>query len=101
MRELRDVGLRIHRHFSAYASDPRVKSILLHDDNQAVIHVLNSMVSASKPMMVVIRRLDVILRVQGVWVEVQWIPSAVKRFAESLSRTWEPGDVRATQYLLD
>lgn len=99
LRELRAVRLLLHRHFCDYVSAPGVRKILLHEDNQAVVFVLNAMVSSSKPMMAELRKLEVLMRVQGVRLEARWIPSAVNKFADSLSRTWDPGDVRATESL--
>lgn len=109
-RELRAVRLLLHRHFSDYVSAPHVWRVLVQEDNQAVVYVLKAMVSASGPMMVELRKLEVLLRVLGVMMEARWIPSAVNRFADALSRTWDPGDIWATvsvtksirdQYALD
>lgn len=96
LRELRAVRLLLHRHFSDFVSDPRIRRVLVQEDNQAVVFVLNSMVSASRPMMVELRKLEVLLRALGVKLEARWIPSAVNRFADALSRTWDPGDIWAT-----
>ena len=100
LRELRAVRLLLHRHFADYVSDPRVRRLLLHEDNQAVVYVLNAMVSASKEMMIELRKLEVLLKVLGARLEARWIPSAVNRFADTLSRTWDPRDARATDSLL-
>ena len=100
LRELKAVRQLLHRHFASYISDPRVRRLLLHEDNQAVVYILNAMVSASRDMMVELRKLEVVLRVLGVRLEARWIPSAVNKFADTLSRTWNPGDVRATDVLL-
>lgn len=81
--------LFLYLHFSSYVPDPVTIMILLHEDNQAVVHVLNSMVSASKPMIVEMRKLQVLLRSQGVNLESLWVPSAVNRFLDSLSSTWD------------
>lgn len=51
-------------------------------------------------MMAELRKLQVLLHVLGVRIEARWIPSAANRFADSLSRTWDPGDARATEALL-
>lgn len=93
-RKLLAVRLLLHRHFSAFVSDPHVRKVLLQEDNQAVVYVINSIVSASRPMMA-----EVLLRVLGVRIDARWIPSAVNRYADSLSRTWDPGDVRVTAWL--
>lgn len=99
-RELRAVRLLFHRHFARYLPSPSIQRLLLHEDNQAVVCVLNAMVSASKAMMAEPRKLQVLLRVLGVTIEARWIPSAVNRYADALSRTWDPGDARATTTLL-
>lgn len=96
LRELKAFRLLLHRHFAAYLSSPCVCRILLHDDNQAVVYILNATVSASKEMMAGLQRLEGLLRVLGVRLEARWIRSAVNRFADTLSRKWNPGDVRAT-----
>ena len=100
LRELRAVRLLLQRHFAEYVRRPHVQRLLLHEDNQAVCYILNAMVSASKPMMAELRRLQVMLRTLGVHIEARWLPSAVNRFADALSQTWDPGDVRATEQLL-
>ena len=58
------------------------------------------MVLASKEMMVELRNIKELLRVLGVRLEARWIPSTVNRFANTLSRTWDPGDARAIDDLL-
>jgi hypothetical protein len=40
------------------------------------------------------------MQVLNVQIEARWLPSAVNRLADSLSRQWDPGDVRATETLL-
>lgn len=101
LRELRAVRLLLHRHFYGYVSDPRVRRILLHEDNQAVVCVLNAMVSASKEMMAELRKLDALMKAMGVRIEARWLPSAVNKFADALSRTWDPGDARATSKIVE
>jgi hypothetical protein len=65
------------------------------------VHIHNAMVSGSRPMMAELRRLEVMLRILGVKMEAQWIPSASNRFAEALSRQWDPGDVCSTKTLVE
>lgn len=98
--ELRAVRLLLHRNFLAYVSDPRVRRVLVQEGNKAVIYVLNAMVSASRTMMVELRKLEVMLTVMGVRLEALWIPSAVNRFADALSRTWDPEDMMATEAMM-
>jgi hypothetical protein len=100
LRELKAVRLLLQRHFAAFVARPSTKRILVHEDNQAVVHILNAMVSASRPMMAELRRLEVMLRVLGVRMEARWLPSAVNRYADSLSRHWDPGDVSITEELV-
>ena len=101
LRELRAVRLLLQQHFAEYVKDDRVKRVLLHEDNRAVVYVLNAMVSASRPLMSELRKLRQLLEVLGVRIEAQWIPSAVNRFADALSRQWDPGDVQATGALVE
>ena len=100
LRKLRVVRLLLHRHFDGYLSETRVRRLLLHEDNQAAVAILRAMVSASRPMMVKLRKPEVPIRVLGVKIEAKWLPSAVNRFADSFSRTWDPSDAKATYELL-
>jgi hypothetical protein len=43
----------------------------LHEYNQAVVHILNAMVSYSRPMTAELRRLEVTLRALGVRMEAR------------------------------
>jgi hypothetical protein len=65
--------LFLQKNFASFVAKAETKRILLHEDNQAVVHILNSMVSASRPMMVDFWRLEVMLRIMGVKMEVRWI----------------------------
>jgi hypothetical protein len=51
LRELNAVRLLLQRHFASYVAQAETRPILLHEDNQAMVHILNAMVSASRPMM--------------------------------------------------
>jgi hypothetical protein len=100
-RELKAVRLLLQRHFSSFVAAAETKRILLQEDNQVVVHILNAMVSTSRPMMAELRRLEVMLRILRVKVEARWIPSAVNRYADALARQWDPGDVCATEALVE
>jgi hypothetical protein len=100
LRELRSVRLLLQRHFADYVRSPATRKILLHEDNQAVVYILNAMVSSSTRMMQELRRLQAMMVALGVRIEARWLPSAVNRFADALSRQWDPGDVRATETLV-
>jgi hypothetical protein len=96
LRELEAVRLLLQRHFSSYVAQAETKRILFYEDSQVVVHILNAMFSASRPIMAELPRLDVTLRALGVRMEARWLPSAVNRYADSLLRQWDPGDVRVT-----
>jgi hypothetical protein len=100
LRELRAVRLLLQRHFADYVRREETRKLLLHEDNQAVVYILKAMVSSSTRMMQELRRLQAVMQVLNVQIEARWLPSAVNRFADSLSRQWDPGDVRATETLL-
>lgn len=65
LRELRGVRLLLQRHFAAYVFLPDFRRLLLHEDNQAVCFILKALVSAPKPMMAELRRLQVMLQTLG------------------------------------
>jgi hypothetical protein len=100
LRELRAVRLLLQRHFADYVRREETRKLLLHEDNQAVVYILNAMVSSSTRMMQELRRLQAMMNALKIQIEARWLPSAVNRFADSLSRQWDPGDVRATETLL-
>lgn len=52
LRELLLVRISLNRHFEDYVSDPCTRLLLLHEDNQADVYILNSMVSDLKVIMV-------------------------------------------------
>lgn len=85
----------LHRHFCGYVPAPGVRRILVHEENQDAVLFLNLMVSASKPMMSELRKFEVLMRVQGLRLEARSIASAVNKFSDSLSRTWNPGAQRS------
>lgn len=62
-----------------YVSRPHVQRLLLHDDNQGVCFILSAMVSAYRPMMADLRRLQVTLQTLGVRIEARRLPFAVSR----------------------
>lgn len=100
LRELRAVRLLLARSFAEYVSDCHTRHMVLHEDNQAVVFIINAMVSASRPMMAELRKLRALLHALGIVIEACWIPSAVNRFSDMLSRTWDLGDVRASESLV-
>jgi hypothetical protein len=101
LRELKAVRLLLQKHFASFVAKAETKRILLHEDNQAVVHILNAMISASRPMMAELWRLEVMLRILGIKMEARWIPSAVNRYVDALSPQWDPGDVCSSEELVE
>jgi hypothetical protein len=65
--------LLLQRHFADYVAREEVRQLLLHEDNQAVVSILNAMVSASPQMMKELRQLETMMRMFGVRIEARWI----------------------------
>lgn len=61
-----------------------VKELMLHVDNQSDVHIANSFVSACRPMMQELRRLELVLDAMGVQIRAEWLPSAFNKFADGL-----------------
>lgn len=76
-----------------------VQDLLVHVDNQAVVHITNSFVTASRPLMRELRRLKLVLSKLGVNVRAEWLPSAVNKFADALSRRFPRGDLSIRRQL--
>ena len=56
------------------------------EDNMAVVHILNAMTSRSPALMDELRSLHHLLIRLGISIEAQYIPTAVNRYADRLSR---------------
>lgn len=74
--------------------------LLLHEDNQAVVFILNAMVSASPVMRWSCVKLKALLQALRVRIVAQWLPSAINRFADALSRIWDPNEALDTDTLV-
>ena len=101
VRELRAVRLLLLGHFASLAKGSEVRRVLLWEDNSAVVSAINRMVSKSPAMMSELRKLHRCLHHLGVHVSAQWLPSAVNRYADRLSRTWNVRDVSLNTWLLE
>jgi hypothetical protein len=62
-------------------------------DNTSVVHVTNSFVASSRPMLREIRLLKAVLDRLGLQLSSEWIPSVANKFADGLSRRFSPGDL--------
>ena len=69
-------------------------NLLLHIDNQAVVHTKNSFVSASRPMMRELQCLKLVLKTLGFQIKSEWIPSVANLLADRLSRRFSCGDLQ-------
>lgn len=63
-----------------------VNDLLLHVENEAVVHIANAFVSSSQPMMQELRRLKRVIDMNGLYIRAEWLPSVANRFADDLSR---------------
>lgn len=96
-KELRAVTDNL-RSFERYLKQGQ--HIKVWEDNQAVVSILNSMTSRSRPLMRELRRLHRLLLRLGITIESQYVPSAVNRFADRLSRLRTLDDWRINPQLL-
>lgn len=99
LRELRAVRMMLLGCLKEPIMRNGVKELLLHADNQSVVHIANSFVSASRPMMRELRRLKVVLEEMGIHIRAEWLPSAVNKFADGLSRRFPRGDLQIRRQL--
>lgn len=70
-----------------------VKELMVIADNQSVVHIENSFLSASIPMMSALRRLKMVLDDIGIRNWAERLPSDVNKFADGLSRIFPRGDL--------
>jgi hypothetical protein len=66
-------------------------------DNSSVVHVTNTFVASSRPMMRELRRFKKVLNDLGLELSSEWIPSVANKFADALSRRFSPGDIAVRQ----
>ena len=99
LRELRAIRLLLCGQLGQETRTAGVRDLLLHIDNQAVVHITNSLVSASRPMMRELRRLKLVLDRMGLRVKSEWIPSVANKFADALSRRFPRGDLQIRRQL--
>lgn len=80
-------------------SQEKVQDPLLHVENKAVVHIANSFVTASRPMMAELHLLNGVLDRLNLRIRAEWIPSAVNRYADALSRRLPRGELHIRQLL--
>ena len=76
------------------------QTVLVHIDNMAVVRILENMVSASPELMIELRALKKLLDKLKIIIRAQWLPSALNRHADRLSRVWNTRDLSVTTSLL-
>lgn len=73
-RALRPFRMLLQRHFAYHVSHPHIRLLLLHEDNYAMLYVLNAIISSSKPLIAELRRLQRMRQVLRVCIEERWLP---------------------------
>lgn len=101
MRELVAVRKTLQHDLIQARLSGRKDTVLLHVDNMAVFYIVNNMVSSSPVLMSELRRLHHLLTQMKVTLKAAWIPSAVNKYADRLSRTWNTHDLAATPSLIE
>lgn len=99
LRELKAIRLLLTGALGQKIQRLDVNSLLLHVDNQAVVHITNSFVSASSTMMKELRKLKVVLDAMGLQIRTEWIPSVANKFANALSRRFPRDDLQVRRQL--
>ena len=72
----------------------RLQQILFHVENQAVIHITNSFVSASRPRMRELHNLKRGIDAMGFIIKSEWLPPIANKFADVHSRRFPRGDLQ-------
>jgi len=98
-RELKAIRLLLQGSLGKNVLDQGHKDLLLHVENQGVVHITNSFVSTSRPMMRELRKLKVVLDLLGILIRTGWIPSVANKFADGLSRRFPRGDLQIRRQL--
>jgi len=77
-----------------------VLRLRVYQDNSACRYIVRNMVTASDEAMPLLRRLQRLLEVRRVGIDVLWLPSAANLHADRLSRTWNPKDLQMSRRVL-
>ena len=98
-RELKAIRKLLMGHLGHKLEQESVQRLLLHVENQAIVHVTNALVSASRPMMRELRKLKLCLDRLGLQIWSEWIQSVANRFADGISRRFPHGDLQIRRRL--
>lgn len=99
LRELKAIRMTLTRRLGERLERSEIGNVKLWCDNQAVVHIVNSLVSASTELMHELRKLKLILDKLGVHIRAEWLPSAMNRYADALSRRFPSSDLKIRQQL--
>lgn len=88
------------RSFTSHLRRHQGARIKLWEDNQAVVHIVNSMTTRSPALMKELRILHRVMTVLGITIESEYLPSAVNCYADRLSRLQSLDDWRINQQVL-
>lgn len=94
LRELRAVSLVLGRGLGVEVQYGDVKRVRLYIDNQGAKCVIAKMTSKAPTLMRELRVLQRLLTRLGISLAPEWLPSAENYFADRLSRTWDPRDLK-------
>lgn len=71
----------------------KTRDLLMHVDHNAVVHITNSFVRASREMIRELRKHKVVLDRLGLRIRSEWLPSALNRYVDALSLRLPKGDL--------
>ena len=94
-------GARAGKDGGVSSERPTRRKVLCWVDNSAVVHIVKSMVTASREMMPELRLLNDVLERERIVLDVRWIASAENRYADRQSRTWDPSVPQCTRAATD
>jgi hypothetical protein len=99
VRELKAISMVLMGTLGERVKKEGISFLRLCVDNSSVVHVSNTFVASSRPMMRELRRLTKVLDELGLQLSSAWIPSVASKFADALSRPFSPGDLAVRQTL--
>ena len=87
-KELKAVRMAVE----CFLQELRGRRVLLHEDNQAVVHILTSLTSRSPALMTELRKLWFLMDSNGISIRPRYIQSAANIWADRLSRELDDSD---------
>lgn len=87
-KELKAVRMAVE----CFLQELQGRRVLLHEDNQAVVHILTSLTSRSPALMTELRKLWFLMDSNGISIRPRYIQSAANIWADRLSRELDDSD---------